>query len=205
MSVWIKRFFKRCTPAAFCRNAFIYKVLQIDTAKLTKNDKSAPDGFFKKKIAALWAILKEKDPPGRLALGMALGIFIGMLPIMGIQMAVVTIVAFPFKANLKAAVLGVWISNPVTFIPLYWANYQFGLLFFHKREVSMEQFSSIISGASEWNWTSIKQSFFNLVDLGSDIMIPLWGGSAILAVGLGILTYIVTYRWVIYYRNRKNA
>ena len=101
-------------------------------------------------VSKLIEIARQKDTPHRIGLGMALGIFVGILPIMGIQMTVVAIIALPLRGNLKAAVAGVWISNPITFIPMYWGYYQFGLLFFPSRAITWEKFGEIIASAASW-------------------------------------------------------
>ena len=157
---------------------------------------------FKRMFARIWDILKEKDPPHRIALGLALGIFIGFLPIMGIQMAVVTLLAIPLRGNLKAALAGVWVSNPVTFVPLYWANYLFGTLFCPKRAISISAFGGEITHAVNVHADSISSRLASLLNLGADILVPLWVGSTILGVSLGILTYVVTYRWIRFYRRK---
>ncbi len=61
-----------------------------------------------------------------LAMGAAIGFFVGMLPIMGIQMIVAAAIAAIFRVSKLAAILPVWISNPLTFIPLYGFNYWLG-------------------------------------------------------------------------------
>ena len=61
-----------------------------------------------------------------LATGVAIGFFVGMLPIMGIQMIVAAAIAAIFRVSKIAAVLPVWVSNPLTFIPLYGFNYWLG-------------------------------------------------------------------------------
>lgn len=160
-------------------------------------------GLLRRIGGKLLTIVKEKDPPHKIALGLALGIFVGFLPIMGIQMATVTLIALPLRGNLKAANAGVWLSNPITFIPLYYVNYLLGLQVFPAREVSWGEFRQVMSEASDWNWTAIKESVGNLLDMGSDIMVPLWTGSAILAVIFGVGTYVVTYYFVVGYRARK--
>ena len=147
-------------------------------------------------------ILHHKDPPHKLALGVAIGMFVGMLPIMGIQMLAVTIVALPFRANLKVAVAMVWISNPITFIPLYWLNYQFGLLFMPNMRISWDEFAAVLTKASDWNWSAIEDSFSNLVGIGANVMIPLWLGSSILGLILGAFLYFIVFRWIVFYRKK---
>lgn len=165
-----------------------------------------PRGRIRSALRRAWArvsrLLREKDPPHRVALGLALGIFIGMLPIMGIQMAVVAVLALPLRANIKAAVAGVWISNPITVIPLYYANYRFGLLFLSSREADQAAFSRALETASRWEWSDICGSLWRLFDFGTEILAPLWLGSAILAVPLGALTYFLTFRAVVKTREK---
>jgi uncharacterized protein (DUF2062 family) len=153
----------------------------------------------------VYKLAREKDPPQRVALGLALGIFVGFLPIMGIQMAVVSVFALPLRANLKAAIAGVWISNPITFIPLYYASYSFGLLFCPQEGANKETFVNAITAAADFSWSAVWDSLTALFDMGSEIMVPLWVGSGILGVIFGVPTFFVTKRAVIKYRERRAA
>ena len=156
-------------------------------------------------LKKLFDILKQKDSPHRIALGAALGIFIGILPIMGIQMTVVALLALPFRANIKAALAGVWISNPFTFIPMYWGYYKFGLLFFPSRAVTWDAFMKMITEAGGLDWSALGESMNRILDIGMDILIPMWAGATILAVFSCIPTYFITKWAVIKYRTRKHS
>lgn len=160
-------------------------------------------GLLRRVASKLLDIAREKDPPDKIALGLALGIFVGFLPIMGIQMVVVSLIALPLRANLKGALVGVWMSNPLTFIPLYYGNYLFGRMFVSTQAVGWKEFAGTITHASEWSWTTIRSSLRNLVDMGTDILLPLWVGSAILAVLFSIPVYVLTYRFIVTYRARR--
>jgi len=61
-----------------------------------------------------------------LALGMAFGIFVGLMPIVPFQMASAVALAILFKASKIMAAAGTWISNPVTIYPIYKYCYQIG-------------------------------------------------------------------------------
>jgi uncharacterized protein len=158
--------------------------------------------FFKRAIDTVWEIAREKDPPHKIALGLALGIFIGFLPIMGIQMAVVTLLALIIRGNLKAALAGVWISNPITFVPLYWANYLFGTLFFPERSVGLKEFGSQITHVGSFDVNALRASLASILNMGAEIFLPLWVGSIVLGLVFGVLIYLGTYHWVRYYRRR---
>ena len=167
----------------------------------TAPQSSKPRRLLKKLID----IIKQKDTPHRIALGLTFGIFIGILPIMGIQMTVVTLLALPFRANIKAAVAGVWISNPITFIPMYWGYYKFGLLFFPSRQVSWSTFMKMITEAGELDWSALGESMNRILDIGMDILVPMWAGATLLAIVFSFPTYFVTKWAVIKYRARKHA
>lgn len=60
-----------------------------------------------------------------IAFGLALGLFVGFMPILG-QMIVAIALAILFQVNVPAAAMGVWITNPLTFAPLYFFSYKVG-------------------------------------------------------------------------------
>ena len=59
------------------------------------------------------ALLKEKLDPGRAAAAVFLGIFIGIVPIYGLQTLAAVGVAFLFKLNKPLTVAGTFICNPL--------------------------------------------------------------------------------------------
>jgi uncharacterized protein (DUF2062 family) len=58
--------------------------------------------------------VKIRGQPREIALGFALGIFIGMTPTMGIQMPIAVFFAAMLKWSKISAALGVCITNPFT-------------------------------------------------------------------------------------------
>ncbi|MDB2705133.1 DUF2062 domain-containing protein [Pseudomonadota bacterium] len=57
--------------------------------------------------------------------GLALGLFIGFMPILG-QMVVAAAIAIFLRVNLPVSVMAVWVSNPLTIAPLYFFVYRVG-------------------------------------------------------------------------------
>jgi hypothetical protein len=169
----------------------------------SQTDNKQDKGLIRRGIDKLIELARQKDSPHKVALGMALGIFIGILPIMGIQMAVVTLFAIPLRGNLKAAIAGVWISNPITFIPMYWSYYVFGLLFVPSRRITWDQFTDLITKTAVWDWADMTGSVQQMLNLGADILIPMWIGATILGFVFGIPTYFFTFRFVVKYRERR--
>ncbi|MDH5357768.1 MAG: DUF2062 domain-containing protein [Gammaproteobacteria bacterium] len=57
--------------------------------------------------------------------GVALGLFIGFMPVLG-QMFIAAALAIVFRVNLPLAVMGSWITNPFTVAPIYFFAYKVG-------------------------------------------------------------------------------
>ena len=138
-------------------------------------------------------ILALDDTDHSKALGVAIGMFIGMTPTVGIQMVMVMIVAVLtsrlFYFNRVAAILTVYISNPFTMLPLYWMNYKIGT-WFVEGNVTRKEFAKALeyNGFAEW-WECILRLF---VTIGT----PLIVGSMIVATVLGVASYPLM-RWLL--------
>lgn len=145
----------------------------------------------------LRSILMLDDSAHSIALGTTVGMFIGMTPTVGVQMIIVAIFAFLmrpfFRFNQVAAMVTVYISNPLTVVPIYWFNYKVGNVFI-PGNVSRDAFAAIFkyNGLSEW-WDAIVALFVNVGE-------PLILGSLIVATVCSIPTYPLI-RWLLSNRN----
>lgn len=61
-----------------------------------------------------------------LAKGVAVGMFIGMLPLIGLQILTSAIICYFLRANIAAAALATLVSNPFTAPGLIWAQLELG-------------------------------------------------------------------------------
>ena len=80
-----------------------------------------------KKILSLF--MHQNGSPLFNAKGLAIGVFSGCFPFFGFQTLIGVFLAKLAKGNLVLAALGTWISNPFTYIPLYYFNYKVGSIF----------------------------------------------------------------------------
>ncbi len=71
-------------------------------------------------------VLHADDPPHRLALGAAIGMFVTFTPTIGFQMVIVVFLSWLMGANKVVGLPIVWLSNPATFVPLYYSCYVIG-------------------------------------------------------------------------------
>ena len=70
--------------------------------------------------------LKIRGHPNEIALGLALGLFVGMTPSMGFHTAIAVFFAALFKWNKISSAIGVWVTNPLTAPFIYPVNYFIG-------------------------------------------------------------------------------
>ncbi len=88
-------------------------------------------GIKKTHIFRIWGhklfenVLWKIDKKG-IAGGLSLGLFVAFMPTIGFQMIIVTFGAIFFKVNLPLALLVCWVTNPLTAIPIYTAEWQLG-------------------------------------------------------------------------------
>jgi uncharacterized protein len=83
--------------------------------------------YLRRRLRYLYLrLISLRGSPGELALGMALGIFVGMMPIMPFQIAFAVALALLCRASKITAAVGTWISNPVTWYAVYFYDYKLG-------------------------------------------------------------------------------
>ncbi len=138
--------------------------------------------------------------------GVALGVFFGLTPTVGIQMYSIAVIwAFSrymldIHFNLPAAVAMVWISNPVTMIPLYYLFLVTGYYSLGTEEtLSFSHFDSQLKAISQMEdfWGSVTEGTrFLLLDLGWPMLI----GGILYAVPGAVISYWVTIRLLSRYR-----
>ena len=80
-----------------------------------------------KKILSLFR--NQNGSPFFNAKGLAIGVFSGCFPFFGFQTLMGVFFAKIAKGNIVLAAIGTWISNPFTYIPLYYFNYKVGSIF----------------------------------------------------------------------------
>jgi hypothetical protein len=79
------------------------------------------------------------------SLAFAIGLWAMYTPPLPWQMVIAAVLAIYFNANLPIAVALVWITNPVTWLPLYYAAYKLGSLVLGQGFFQFDQFSQLFS------------------------------------------------------------
>ncbi len=157
------------------------------------------------------------SPVEEVALGVAVGVFVGMTPTVGIQMWLVFIIwliakyLFQIRFDLIVGTAIVWLSNPFTMFFLYYTFLATGLVIYSilgikgielSFDVFYTQFDAIVNNPDLGFFGVVWESTqFLIIDLGLPMMI----GSVCYAVPFSILSYFLTRKLLLRYRKNKAA
>ncbi|MCC8191133.1 MAG: DUF2062 domain-containing protein [Planctomycetes bacterium] len=142
----------------------------------------------------------------QIALGVAIGFFVGWLPIVGIQMAVAVVLCALLKANQVVPIFPIWLTNPVTLVPIFSFNYWVGWLLVGgpplsdlaevlKRMLAVPVPTEEMGRLAAW-WAGIRLGIGELLSMGWDMQLPLWLGCILVGLSLAIPAYYLSYRFV---------
>jgi len=138
------------------------------------------------------AMMLLESSPFKIASGCALGVFVSLLPIAGLQTVLIILLAMTLKVNKVAALLASTIMNPITFVFIYILNLRVGLYLVPS------------DSALSMNEIHILLKFKDIATIASyaDLLIlPLCVGSIVVATISAMLTYGCVY---MFYRLKKN-
>lgn len=147
--------------------------------------------------ARFYALLHLDDPPQRLALALAVGVFISCTPFWGLQTVLSLVVATIFRLNRAVTVTGTWINLP-WFAPLvYGAELKIGLLIAPGlREGNAGAFDLLLRDPAALSW-SVVWSWLR----GSSL--PLLVGAAVVGAAAAVVTYVVAFASLTRQRRRR--
>ena len=140
-------------------------------------------------------IIRSKDTPHHIALGVAIGLFCGVAIPLG-QMLLAILLAFIFKANKIFAVAATFISNPYTSPIIYPIFCYIGSKIIGI-DLSIAEINKFVTDLIwSFNWS-------NLCNMGVDLLICYLIGGTLVGIVLGIVGYFVTYRVAMVHRKLK--
>ena len=124
--------------------------------------------FYLKKLTEL------RESPDKTARGLALGVFIGFLPIIGFQVITAITIALFTRASKVAAAVGTHVTNPWTTIPILILDYYVGCFVLGRHacfpHVDFSSFGALLSS-------------------GKEILVPMFVGGVILGSVFSVLSY----------------
>jgi uncharacterized protein (DUF2062 family) len=138
--------------------------------------------------------VKIRGNPKDIALGFALGVYVALTPTMGIQMMIAIFFASLFRWNKFSAAAAVWITNPLTAIPIYGFNYWVGTKIFFWIE-----FKGFPDNLFSGGFGAFKELLFNSPSI---LLITALGGF-IVGIPSAIISYHFAYKAIINYREKR--
>jgi len=145
----------------------------------------------------IYRVFSLDDTPHRLALGVAIGIFVAWTPTIGIQMVLTVGLCWLFGANKLVGVPMAWLSNPATIIPVYGPNYLIGCWILGRKPDGWHNVVEAIHFQGDF-YDRILEWFY----VTRSIFWELWIGSLVVGLILGVMSYFTIYRMIVVYRTR---
>ncbi|MBF0463752.1 MAG: DUF2062 domain-containing protein [Nitrospirae bacterium] len=120
------------------------------------------------------------DSPFLIALSFGVGAFIGFSPLYGIHTVLGLIAAWAFKLNKASLITGVYLSNPVTIVPIYTFGTWFGI-----------KITGSTASISDFNLKGLTLS--NIENTLESLLWPFIIGNTVLSVLVGFISYAILY------------
>jgi len=133
----------------------------------------------RERISQMWIRMRQLEgTPHYVAVGLSVGVFISFMPIIPFQTVVAIALAFLVRGSKSAAVLGTWLSNPLTIPLVYYLDYQLGcVLLGNQATLKNIEF----------------ESFSELMELGLEVTWAMIVGSLVIGGTFSLIAYIVTF------------
>ncbi len=143
------------------------------------------------------SLLQVTEPPERIALGFAVGVFLGVSPLLGLHTILGLLVAHLVGFNRIVVLAGVYSCNPWILVPYYGFATWFGIQLLGVKE------GRNLDGL---NLLEIFQAeFWNLLASQWRLLLPAFVGSTILCTVLALIAYPISLHIVQKYRRFKRS
>ena len=152
-------------------------------------------------------LLHIQDSPQRIATGVAIGFFAAFSPLLGFHILLALVLSFMLRANKLAAVVSVWLNNPITAVPMFYLGYVLGGAitgFFGGSQVEQPQFSQFMAQFKEATDLNVFTSEFwhEILEFCFRVGLELWIGCTILGIVSAICGYFITLRFILWHRKK---
>ena len=138
------------------------------------------DVLYKKRLRRYLYIrfMRMQGSPEAIARGVSAGVFAGCFPFLGFQTLIGIAIAALVRGNKMMAAVSTWISNPLTYFPIFALNFHIGrlLLGYPKKTVTLP---ASPAGINEW------------LKLGMTVTSALLLGSLVVGAIAGVVGYYI--------------
>ncbi len=145
--------------------------------------------------------IRLKGTPRSLALGSAIGVFVGITPTMPFHTIVIFVLTIFTRSSFIAGLIASWVvCNPLTYIPQYYLALRIGSLV-TPYELSWGQIKSVLEIVLSDVSFSTRMSA--LLNVSYEAIIVMCIGGIILALPFTIISYYLSYMTFIKIRNKR--
>jgi uncharacterized protein (DUF2062 family) len=145
--------------------------------------------------SAFQVLLHSDDSPHRLALSFGIGMWIAFFPIWGIHTLLALALAFAFRLSRAAILVGAYVNNPWTLVPMYMTGTAVGCWLL----------GVPIAGIYELDWNLHGRAVYQvLLDSLRPYLWPFLLGNTVLGIAAGLFGYVLL-REVLERRSRAAA
>jgi uncharacterized protein len=133
-------------------------------------------------------ILRTKSSPHDIALGMALGMFVGLLPIIPFQTVLVLAVAVALRCSKLAALMGTLVTNPLTIPFLYLFMFRLG---------------RFLLPDTRGRFNPEHLTIHDLLQKGTHFYGSMFLGGVLIGLPCAVLTYVLTLKAIRAHQHRR--
>ncbi|MCC8193124.1 MAG: DUF2062 domain-containing protein [Deltaproteobacteria bacterium] len=135
-------------------------------------------------------LVRIQASPHNIALGLAAGVFVGLLPVLPFQTVIAIALAFVVRGSKIAAALGTWVSNPLNWVPVYMMFYYVG------RAV-------VPFDVPPFNPSQLEMA--EMIEMGWKFFTVMMVGGLVVATPSAVFSYFIALKGVQAYRTRRQA
>ena len=152
--------------------------------------------------ALLQKLLQIEDTPERTALAFSIGVFLGFSPFLGFHTLSGLAIAFLFRLNRVAVLLGVWSNTPWWLIPYYTLATYVGMELV-RFQIDLHTLQAMFELAMREGL--IRSGFWSWMASQWGLLLSFLVGSSVLAAGLALVAYPLSLKWIQFYRSRRRS
>jgi uncharacterized protein (DUF2062 family) len=153
---------------------------------------------FARLARRLQPALRLDDPPHRIALALAVGVFISCTPFWGFQTLLAVVVATLLRLNRAATVAGAWLNLP-WFAPfVYAASIKVGEALLPAGRAVATPLTHLVRQPGGLSWPSVREWLHG-------VSIALLLGSVVVGAAAAVVTYVVAFGLIVRHRAGRGA
>lgn len=145
-------------------------------------------------------LLHIEDTPEQTALAYSVGVLLGFSPFLGFHTIGGVAIAFLFRLNRVAVLVGVWMNLPWWIVPYYTIATWVGMKVVGFR-IDPAALSEIFHLGM--NQGFIRSDFWSQLASQSGLLLSFGIGSMMLALLLSLVSYPLSLRWIRFYRSKR--